>query len=90
MYVILQVFIILIALGIVWITLYIPETKGVPLEEIAALFGDQDEVVIFSGDIHVDHATHELVVDVHDGGSSKGGDTCRVAMENGEPDGCRR
>jgi precorrin-6B methylase 1 len=29
----------------------VPETKGVPLEEMAALFGDKDEVVIFSGDI---------------------------------------
>jgi hypothetical protein len=29
----------------------VPETKGLPLEEMAALFGDRDEVVIFSGDI---------------------------------------
>ena len=38
------------------------ETKGVPLEEVAALFGDTEEVDVFSKDIHVDHNTHNLVV----------------------------
>jgi hypothetical protein len=52
-----------------------------PLEEIAALFGDQDEVMIFSEDIHVDHTTHELVVDTHGGSRADGGVTHRVATE---------
>ena len=52
--------------------MYIPETKGVPLEEIAALFGDQEEVVIFSANIHVDHNTHELVVDTPGGAAVNG------------------
>ena len=51
-----------------------------PLEEIAALFGDRDEVMIFSEDIHVDHTTHELVVDTH-GARADGGITHRVATE---------
>jgi len=51
--------------------LYIPETQGVPLEEIAELFGDQDEVTIFSEDIRVDRTTRELVVDTR-GGSAAG------------------
>ena len=51
-----------------------------PLEEIAALFGDQDEVMIFSEDIHVDHTTHELVVDAH-GARVDGGVAHRVATE---------
>jgi hypothetical protein len=37
----------------------------VPLEEIAGIFGDMEEVMVFSEDIHVDHATHELVVGTH-------------------------
>lgn len=41
----------------------VPETKGVPLEEIAALFGEGDEVTVFAANIHVDHTNHELVVD---------------------------
>jgi hypothetical protein len=45
----------------------------VPLEEMAALFGDQDQVVIFSEDIHVDHITHELVVNTHNGAAADGG-----------------
>ena len=53
--------------------MYIPETKGVPLEEMAALFGDQDQVAIFSEDIHVDHTTHALVVNTHNGAEVDGG-----------------
>lgn len=51
------------AIGIVWAFFYIPETKGVPLEELAAIFGDQDEIVVYMKDIHVDENTHQLVVD---------------------------
>ncbi|KAK5400781.1 hypothetical protein LTR06_011273 [Exophiala xenobiotica] len=32
--------------------IYLPETKGVPLEEIAAILGDTEEVMVFSEDIH--------------------------------------
>jgi hypothetical protein len=35
----------------------------VPLEELAAIFGDDDEIVVYLKDIHVDHNTHQLVVD---------------------------
>jgi hypothetical protein len=53
----------------------------VPLEEIAALFGDQDEVMIFSEDIHIDHTTHELIIDTHGGAAGDGGAAHRVATE---------
>jgi MFS family permease len=56
------VFIVISGLGVVWMVFVIPETKGIPLEEIAMLFGDNEEVMVFSRDIRVDHATHELVV----------------------------
>jgi len=58
-----QVFIIISGLGGAWAWFFLPETKGVPLEEMAALFGDTDEVMIFSEDIHLDQTTHDLVVD---------------------------
>jgi hypothetical protein len=45
----------------------LPETKGIPLEEMAKIFGD--EVVVTLDDVHVNHTTHELVV----GGGEKGG-----------------
>jgi hypothetical protein len=61
------VFIIISGLGGIAAFFLLPETKGVPLEEIAAVFGDMDEVMVYSEDIHVDHATHDLVVDVHTG-----------------------
>lgn len=61
------VFIIISGLGGVLAFIYLPETKGVPLEEIAAIFGDADEVMVFSEDIHVDHNTHDLVVNTHTG-----------------------
>lgn len=59
------VFIIISGLGGIGAIFLLPETKGVPLEEIAALFGDVDEVMVFSEDIHVDRNTHDLIVDVH-------------------------
>lgn len=51
--------------GLVLVFIFFPETKGVPLEEIAAIFGDQDEVVVFSEDIQVGANDDELVVKEH-------------------------
>jgi hypothetical protein len=38
----------------------LPETKGIPLEEMAKIFGD--EVVVNLDDVHINQDTHELVV----------------------------
>ncbi|OQV02402.1 hypothetical protein CLAIMM_07606 [Cladophialophora immunda] len=78
------VFIIISGLGGIAAFLLLPETKGVPLEEIAAVFGDTEEVMVYSEDIHVDHRTHDLVVDLHTGNTVAGsGDEAlrRVATE---------
>ena len=48
---------------IYWFVL--PETRNVPLEEIAKIFGETDEIMVFSEDLHVDHNTHQLVVEEH-------------------------
>lgn len=40
-----------------------PETKGIPLEEVAALFGDKDDIMVYQDQIHVDHTSHKVVVD---------------------------
>jgi hypothetical protein len=40
----------------------LPETKGLPLEEIAALFGEVNEVTVFAADIHLDQINHEVVI----------------------------
>ncbi|OQV07560.1 hypothetical protein CLAIMM_11976 [Cladophialophora immunda] len=45
------VFICCCVVGLVFIIFAIPETNGVPLEEVAAIFGDEDEVVVFTADI---------------------------------------
>ncbi|KAI1625143.1 general substrate transporter [Exophiala viscosa] len=58
-------FIILCAIGAVWAWLFVPETKGVPLEEMAAIFGDPEDVVIYLREVHVDHTNNELVVEPH-------------------------
>ncbi|KAH0842938.1 MFS transporter, SP family, sugar:H+ symporter [Fonsecaea pedrosoi] len=39
---------------------YFPDTKGVPLEELAALFGDEDEVAIYQSEIEVNENTGEV------------------------------
>lgn len=45
---------------------FFPDTKGVPLEEIAAIFGDADEVAIYQRDIEIDHTTHDIITHDHD------------------------
>lgn len=43
-----------------------PETKGIPLEEVAALFGDkEDDIMVYQDQIHVDHTSHKVVVNGH-------------------------
>lgn len=37
---------------------FFPNTKGLPLEEVAAIFGDRDEVAIYQRDIDIDEDHH--------------------------------
>ena len=75
-------FIIISGLGFFVVWWFLPETKGIPLEEMAKLFGDTDDIAVYADDIHVDHTTHELVVEAHDGTGVE-----RVATEAGVPPG---
>ncbi|KAF2096436.1 MFS general substrate transporter [Rhizodiscina lignyota] len=61
------IFIIISGLGALLMYFVLPETKGIPLEEMAKLFGDTDNIMVYASDIHLDHNTHELVVDRKDG-----------------------
>ncbi|EXJ77502.1 hypothetical protein A1O3_09728 [Capronia epimyces CBS 606.96] len=47
-----------------------PDTRFLPLEEIAAIFGDTDEVAIYQREIEVQHNAHGII-DHHDSGSVK-------------------
>ena len=38
-----------------------PDTRFLPLEEIAAIFGDADEVAIYQAEIEVDHQSHGII-----------------------------
>jgi hypothetical protein len=58
------IFIILNVLSAIAILLFFPDTKGKSLEEIAALFGDDDLVVVYQRDIHIDQDNH-AVADIH-------------------------
>ncbi|KAI1629151.1 general substrate transporter [Exophiala viscosa] len=75
------VFIIISGLGTFFVYFFLPETKNIPLEEMAKLFGD--EVAVYAEDLHVDQRTHELIVDEH--GVADGGQVHRVATEAGGP-----
>lgn len=44
--------------------------QGIPLEEVAAIFGDADEVAIYQRDLEIDTATH-TIIDRHHGPDSK-------------------
>ncbi|KAJ5798544.1 uncharacterized protein N7503_007840 [Penicillium pulvis] len=54
------VFIVVASLGVIYLIIYLPETKGVPLEEMAAIFGDDEHVAVFISDVQVNH---DLVYD---------------------------
>ena len=56
------VFIICPAFSVVVIYFFFPETKGLPLEEVARLFGDESEVMVFTEDIVIDHNNHQLTL----------------------------
>jgi hypothetical protein len=43
-----------------------PDTKGLPLEEVAAIFGDANEVATYQRELQVDSATH-TIIDHHAG-----------------------
>lgn len=59
------IFIIISGLGTFFVYFVIPETKGIPLEEMAAVFGDTEDIAVFSADLHIDPTTHEVFVDEH-------------------------
>ena len=54
-------FIIPGTLGAIVMWLYFPDTLGRPLEEIAAIFGDADEVAVYQRDIAIDFQTKTIV-----------------------------
>ncbi|KAH7084273.1 MFS transporter [Paraphoma chrysanthemicola] len=56
------VFIIPGTIGAVIIWTWFPDTNGMPLEEVAALFGDQDEVAVYQAEIDIQNG---VIVDVH-------------------------
>lgn len=58
-------FIILSFIGGFIFLFVFPDTRGLPLEEIAALFGDAHEVAIYQEEIEIDHQT-QAVIDHHD------------------------
>jgi MFS family permease len=46
------VFIIVTFLGTIWAWFFLPETKGIPLEEMGAKFGD--DIAVYSANVHLD------------------------------------
>ena len=65
-------FIIPGTIGAVLMWIFWPDTKGLPLEEIAAIFGDADEVAIYQAEIEIDRTTHQVVI--HRAGEKAGGE----------------
>ena len=41
-----------------WLT---PAHLGIPLEEVAAIFGDADEVAVYEREIDIDPTTHSVI-----------------------------
>ncbi|EXJ75825.1 uncharacterized protein A1O5_00332 [Cladophialophora psammophila CBS 110553] len=60
------VFIIITGVGFFWLAWVLPETKGLPLEEIAAIMGDADQVVVYQQDIRIDEKSNQVVLNTAD------------------------
>ncbi|KIW88139.1 uncharacterized protein Z519_11250 [Cladophialophora bantiana CBS 173.52] len=73
-------FICVSVVGWIWLYFQFPETKGVPLEEMADLFGDKKEVVVHRADIHLDNFTPKLSTRQQDGPDG----ICPSELEKGE------
>ena len=58
-------FILLTFIGGIVVWVRYPDTRNMPLEELAALFGDLDEVAVYQAEIEVDPNSH-AIVDHHD------------------------
>lgn len=56
------VFIVPGTIGAIIMWFWFPDTNGMPLEEIAALFGDTDEVAVYQAEINVQDG---VIVDTH-------------------------
>ena len=54
-------FIIPGTIGAILMWIYFPDTLGLPLEEVAAIFGDADEVAMYQRDIAIDMQTKTIV-----------------------------
>lgn len=76
------VFICITSVAFIWAILEVKETKGLPLEEIAALFGEQDQVTVFAANIHVDQTKHGVVVE--DGGEIEHGEKGHATAVEGK------
>jgi hypothetical protein len=55
-------------IGCVLMWIFFPDTKGLPLEEVAAIFGDADDVAVYQREIEIDHTTHAIVDHHGEGG----------------------
>jgi hypothetical protein len=66
-------FIIPGTIGGVCMWLFWPDTRGLPLEEVAAIFGDRDEVAVYMAEIEIDQNTHSVVLHRGDGGAKEAG-----------------
>ena len=65
---------------IMWI--YFLDTKGLPLEEVAAIVGDANEVAVYQREIETDHAIHAVVNHHNDGTIHVGGNDIESSGDN--------
>jgi hypothetical protein len=52
------------SIGGVAMWFFFPDTKGIPLEEVAAIFGDADEVAVYERELDFDPATHTVTSNI--------------------------
>ncbi|KAK4569541.1 hypothetical protein LTR86_003304 [Recurvomyces mirabilis] len=48
-------------IGGICMWIFFPDTKGIPLEEVAAIFGDAAEVAVYEREIDIDPTTHSII-----------------------------
>lgn len=55
-----MVFILLSVFGGIAFLVFWPDTRNMPLEEISAIFGDEDEVAVHQRELEIEPSTHAV------------------------------
>jgi MFS family permease len=76
------IFIVLTFVSAIIIFFWFPDTNRKTLEEVAALFGDEDLVVVYQQDIHIDAEHHKITATMNNVPGAEGTETITTVSKD--------